>query len=362
LLEHLTASPLFYDYLGCAVLLLAALNAAQILYLLWNKARVERAERRKDRLRRLTIAAIMTSPVPADSLRQPADEEEYEACSESIAGVLDNFEGEIAERASDLLRRFDISGHYRKMAGSGRWYRRCNAIDILSVFKLEENREFLLDLFEKEKVKEVRYRILRALSLIVRGHDDITGLEFRLSALPYLTPKYTEDLFYNAVTSLKTAGREEEFGFFMRQIMRDDRVLTLVKRDCLTACHAAACEDARALFRDYYAAYPEEPEILAACVKALARTGDLSLLPDALRHPHWLVRLAALKSAHFCREGLAEEISALLSDPNYHIRLNAALALAKAGERGRAALRAAASSGDRFAAETAAYALGQEAA
>jgi len=362
LLEHLTGAPLFYDYLGWAVLLLAAFNAAQIIYLLWNKARVERAERRKDALRRLTVTAVMTSPTPADLLAPPAGEEEYEACSEAIAGILENFEGEIAERALGLLERFGVSGHYRAMARGGRWYRRANAVDMLSVFRLEENRGSLLELFKKERVASVRYRILRALSLIARGHDDITTLACLLSELPYLTPKYTEDLFYNAVTALKAKGREEEFGLFMRRIMRDDRVLTLVKRDCLTACRAAACEKAGELFRDYYAAYPEEPEILAACVKALARKGDFSLLPDALRHPHWLVRLAALKNAHLCREGPAGEIAALLSDHNYHIRLNAALALARSGERGRAALRAAAASGDRFASDSASYALEQETA
>ncbi|MEW5906257.1 MAG: HEAT repeat domain-containing protein [Elusimicrobiota bacterium] len=362
MIEHITHSPRFYEYVGWAVLLLAAFNIFQVAYLLWNKARVDRSERRKDELKRLAATAVVTSLSPADLLPPPSSEEEYAAYAESIASVLDSFEGEIAERAAGLLVTFGIGAHYRKLARSRTWYKRCNAVDILAVFRLEENRDFFTELLRAEPSDDVKYRIVRGLSLIVRGAEDLGELACMLSGLPYLTPKYTEDVFYNAITRLKAAGREDDFGVFMGRIMRDDRVRTLIKRDCLTACYAAICERGRPLLKEYYAAHPGEPEILAACVRALARTGDFTLLPEALRHPDWRVRLAAIKNAHLCCEDLTPEIAALLSDPNYHLRLNAALALARAGERGLAALRAAAAGNDRFAADIAAYALEQGAA
>lgn len=361
MIEHITASPRFYEYVAWAVVLLAAFNFFQVAFLLWNKARVERSERRKEELKRLAATAIVTALSPADLLTPPSSEEEYAAYAESIASVLDSFEGEVAERAAGLLTAFGISAHYRDLARSRSWYKRCNAVDMLTVFRLEENRDFFTGLFDSETSADVKYRVIRGLSLIVRGADDLGELACMLSGLPYLAPKYTEDLFYNAIIRLKALGKEDEFGVFMRLIMRDERVLTGIKRDCLTACHAAICEKGRPLLKEYYAAHPGEPEILAACVRALARAGDFTLLPGALRHPDWRVKLAALKNAHLCCEDLTGEIAELLSDPNYHVRLNAATTLARAGERGLAALRSAAASRDRFAAETAAYALEQEA-
>ncbi|HBE87716.1 MAG TPA: hypothetical protein DDW67_01050 [Elusimicrobia bacterium] len=362
MIEHITDSPRFYEYVSWAVLLLSVFNFSQIVYLLWNKARVEKAERRKDELKRLAATAIVTSLSPAELLPLPSSEEEYAAYSESIASVLDSFEGEVADRAAGLLTIFGIGAHYRSLVRSRSWYKRCNAVDMLTVFRMDENRAFFIELFASEPSADVKYRIIRGLSLIVRGRDDLGELARMLSGLPYLAPKYTEDLFYNAIIRLKALGKEDEFGVFMRLIMRDGLVRAEIKRDCLTACYAAICEKGRPLLKEYYAAHPGEPEILAACIRSLARAGDFTLLPEALRNPDWRVKLAALKHAHLCCEDLTGEITGLLSDPNYHVRLNAAMTLARAGERGLTALRGAAASQDKFAAETAAYALEQEAA
>jgi hypothetical protein len=362
LLEILTQSPHFYDYVTAAVLLLGVFNVAEVLFLLWNKARVERSELKRQDLKRLASTALITATDPAELLPKPADEEDFAAYSEAIASVLDSFEGEIAVKAVGLISDLGIDEHYRRLARHRVWYKRGNAIDILSSFRLKANKEFFLAVFRSETSLDVRYRIIYGLSLLTREHSDIRALARMLSGLPYLTAKYTEDIFYNIITALKAAGNEAEFGIFMREIMHDGAVLNLVKRDCITACYAASCEKGRGLLMEYYAAFPEEPEILMAAVKALARIGDFSVMPAAIRHPDWRVRLAALKYAHLCCMDMIPEIRALLRDPNYHVRLNAALALAKSGEKGRAALREEAAGADAFAASTAAYALGQEAA
>lgn len=362
MIDFIIYSPRFYEYLTWAVLALAAFNFAQIAYLIWNKSRVESIERRRDEIKRLAATAVVTSLNPSEILPRPSAEHEFTAYAESIANMLDNFEGEIAARALSLFKEFGIEDHFRRLARSRSWYRRCGAVDMLAVFRLESSRDLFREMFAGENSPEVKYRLIRGLSLIARGHDDIRELAILLSSLPYLTAKYTEDVFFNVISNLKAAGLEDEFGLFMRDTMKDDQVLTHVKRDCLTACHAAVCEKGRGLLKDYYAAHPGEPEILAACVKSLARIGDFTLLAEALRHPDWRVKLSALKSAHLCCEELTEEISVLLSDANYHVRLNAASALAKAGERGIAALRRAAASEDKFEARMAAYALEQEGA
>jgi hypothetical protein len=361
LLSALTDSPQFYDYIGIAAGLLLVLNFLEIVFLLWNKARVERSELKRQELKRLASTALITATAPAELLSRPAAADDYAAYSEAIASVLESFEGEIAERARRLLGELGIDAYYKRLARHRVWYKRGNAVDILASFRLDSNRGFFLDLFSRETANDVKYRLLYGLSRLVRNHADIRELADRLSSLPYLTAKYSEDVFFNVISALKAADKEEEFGLFMKQILADPGVAVLVKRDCLTACFAVSCGKGRPLLKAYFSAYGHEPEILIACVRALSRLGDFSEVPEALRHQDWRVRLAALKYSHMCGTELLPGIRALLHDGNYHVRLNAALALGRTGDTGRSILRLESSSGDTFAAGAAAYALTQEA-
>lgn len=360
MLETFTQSPHFYDYVSAAVIFLAVFNVGEIIFLLYNKAKVERSEAKRQELKRLASTALITATDPAELLPKPTHEDEFAAYSEAIASVLDSFEGEVAEKACRLITQLGIDAHYRRLARHRTWYKRGNAIEILASFRLKSNREFFLAAFRSEPSKDVKYRIIYGLSRLTREHADIEKLAHMLSSLPYLTPKYTEDIFYNIISALKAEGKESEFGLFLKDILHDKSVLNMVKRDCLTACFAASCEKGRGLLKEYYAAYPHEPEILIAAVRSLARQGDFSLMPDAMKNPDWRVRLAALKYAHLCCLHMLPELKEMLRDPGYHVRLNAALALAKGGEKGRAVLREAAAGEDKYAAAAAAYALTQE--
>lgn len=360
-MDFLTQSPHFYDYVTYGVLALGLFNAFEIVSLIHNKSKVERSEQRRLELKRLASTALVTATAPAELLPKPVTEDDFAAYSEAIASVLDSFEGEIAEKAKALLDQLGIAAHYRNLARDRTWYKRGNAVDILSSFHIKSNREFFLARFRSEPHREVKYRIVYGLSRLARDHGDITALAHMLSTLPYLTAKYTEDIFYNIITALKVVHREDEFGVFMRDLLHDKGVPALVKRDVLTACFAASCEKGRPLLKQYYETYPDEPEVLIAALRALARIGDFSHIPEALKNPHWLVRMTALKSADLCCMAMLPEIRGMLKDSNYHVRLAAALTLARGGEKGRAVLQEVKVSEDKFAAEAAAYALTQEA-
>ncbi|MDD2805896.1 MAG: hypothetical protein PHV33_10095 [Elusimicrobiales bacterium] len=359
MLEFLTQSPHFYDYVTAGVLLLGVFNVCEILFLLYNKAKVERSERKRGNLKRLASTALITATNPAELLPPPVTEDEFASYSEAIASVLDSFEGEVAAKAAQLLTDLKIDAHYRRLARHSTWYKRGNAIDILSSFRLRANREFFLAVFRSEPSTDVKYRILYGLSRLTRDHAEIRELAHLLSSLPYLTAKYTEDIFFNIITALKAEGKEGEFGLFLAEILRDGEVLSLVKRDCLTACHAASCEKGSGLLKQYYEAYAHEPEIQIAAIRALAKMGNFSLIPAALRHADWRVRLTALKYSDLCCMDMLPEIRGLLRDNSYHVRLAAAMALARAGGAARAALKEEAASQDKFAAAAAAYALTQ---
>ncbi|HNW44390.1 MAG TPA: HEAT repeat domain-containing protein [Elusimicrobiales bacterium] len=400
-LTHLTSSPHFYAILYAVICLLAAFNIFEVLFLFAHQYRLKRREAAKEELKHMISTAIITVTEPAAVLPKPGGAMEYEAYSETAASIIESFEGELAERAARLVQEFRISLHYQSLAKNSVWYKRAHAIDILSSLKLKDNRDFFNAAFSSEASNPVKYRILYGLSLLVRDRLDILDLAGKLAALPYLTAKFTEDVFFNCITVLKAAGKEEEFGLFLEQIRSEEGIPVKVKRDCLSACHAAACERAEPAVKEYYKAFQAEPEIIVACIKTLVTAGDFSILPEALRHKDWRVRLTALKHVHLFRSDISPDHNTLLHDPeyhfaalpeilrhkdwrtrledlkhahlgnseilralqpllhdhNYHIRLNAAQALAKMGPRGLEMLREEMTSPDKFAAETARYAL-----
>lgn len=400
-LTRLTSSPHFYTYLYIAIALLLAMNIFEVSFLLFHKLRREKAEARKELLKRRIAAAVIAEKEPAGALPGPEAAADYEAYSETAASIIESFDGEISARASRLILEFKVDRYYKRLARSAVWYKRAHAIDTLSSLKLERNREFFSAVFRSETAKEVRYRILYGLSLLVRDREDIYALSNMLSTLPYLTAKYTEDIFFNIVTTLKNSGKEEEFGLFLKQIMNDPAILPGVKRDCLSACHAAGCERAAPVASEYYKAFQNVPEIVIACIKTLVRMGDFGILPEVLRHKDWRVRLTALKyahlgtadirpdpktllhdpdyhfavlpgvlrhkdwqvrlanlkEAHLHNSEILNELRRLLKDPNYHIRINSALALARFGATGTEILKEETASPDKFAAAAAAYAL-----
>jgi hypothetical protein len=358
LIKHLTSSPHFYTYLEIIVGLFLAFNIFEILFLLAHKRRVERNEVRKVELKHRVTTALLTLTDPAEVLPRPRDYTEHEAYIESAASIIESLEGEMAEKARQLIRIMGVDVYFQRRCRDQVWYKRAHAVDILAALRLEKNRDFFVQLFADESSGEVRYRILYGLSLIATDREYTYSIARLLSVIPYTTAKYTEDIFSNIIATLKAAGREEEYKAFLQRIVSDRNILTRVKRDSISACHTASCEGGAEVILDFYAAFPAEPEILIACIKTLVRMGEFSILPGALRNPDWRVRLTALKYAHLSSAPDFPDLKKMLQDNNYHIRINSALALFRTGEEGRAILQAAAASADKFAAAAARHALG----
>ena len=354
-LTSITSSPYFYTLLYLAILLLAAFNIFGVVLILAYKRRREKAEEKKELFKHRISTAIITVTDPAEVLQRPLDSTDYDAYCEAASSIIESFEGEIAERATQLIYKFEVDSYYKRLSRAAVWFKRAHAVDKLSSLKLKKNRDFFSAIFRSETTNEVKYRILYGLSLLTRDREDIYALAKLLSSLPYLTAKYTEDVFFNITTALKSFGKEEEFGFFLEQIMADAGILTRVKRDCLSACPAS--ERGGLIVRTYYAAFQDDPETIIVCIKTLARLGDFTLLPEVLRHKEWRVRLTALKYAHLCASDILQDLKIMLHDRNYHIRLNAALALSRLGVPGLEILKEEILSQDKFAADAAKYAL-----
>ncbi len=354
---RLTSSPHFYTWLYAAVFLFTAFNVFAVAFLLVHQRRLKRTEARKEQLRHKISTAVITSEDPSETLPPPLTAADNEAYGEATASILESFEGEMAERASQLIYKFGVDVYYKRLARGSTWYKRAYAIDILSSLKLKKNRDFFLSVFRSETSEVAKYRILYGLSLLVRDQEDVYALCALLRKMPYLTAKYTEDLFFNAIQALKNRGLNEEFDHFLERALSAGEITPKIKRDCLAACQAAGSVGTAPIIRKYYDAFGNEPELIIVCIKLLVALGDFAVLPEVLRHKDWRVRLTALKYAHLCAADVASELKNLLRDPNYHIRLNAALALYRLGPQGIGILTDAGASRDKFAADAANYAL-----
>lgn len=354
---RLTSSPHFYTCLYAAVCLFMSFIVFAVAFLLVHQRRLKRTEARKELLKHKISTAIITTEDPTEALPPPVSADDHEAYGEATASIIESFEGEMAGRAAQLIYKFGVDVYYKRLARGRTWYKRAYAIDILSCLKLKKNRDFFLSVFRSETSDVVKYRILYGLSLLARDREDVYALTRLLKTMPYLTAKYTEDIFFNAINALKSLGIKEEFDLFLERALTAAEINPRMKRDYLAACHAAGDIGTAAVIRKYYKAFPDEPEITIVCIKLLVALGDFAILPEVLRQKDWRVRLTALKYAHLCGADVSAGLGSLLHDPNYHIRLNAALALYRLGPQGLRVLAAESASKDKFAADAAKYAL-----
>ena len=93
---------------------------------------------------------------------------------------------------------------------------------------------------------------------------------------------------------------------------------------------------------------------------ALEKLGDsdiYAIIESALLDEDWRVRAVAAKNAEVCSDEIVGALEPALKDKNYFVRINAAQALSKLGEKGAAVLRRLTTSDDNFARDMAHYML-----
>jgi len=96
------------------------------------------------------------------------------------------------------------------------------------------------------------------------------------------------------------------------------------------------------------------------CIRALGKMGGAEMcdiISESMRDPNWTVRAVSVKNAHLCPEDVVTSLKIALEDGNYHVRINAATALGKMGDRGFDVIKEALVSKDRFTRDVAQYVL-----
>jgi HEAT repeat protein len=224
-----------------------------------------------------------------------------------------------------------------------RWWKRLEAARALSLTATPADRAIVLALYE-DTHPGVQVAAASALPLVIDDTVVIRVLD-RIDVVPKVVRQFVTIV-------LRTCSREVG-PLLASRLLEGQRVAELAS--CIELAEAIDHPEAIGAARRL-AAHPAVP-IRRTVARALRRDPSPEATAAAIQllaDPDASVRSAAARTLG--QLGSRSAISALsiaLSDPVWIVRLRSAVALAQSGESGRAALRLARESGDRYARETA---------
>lgn len=266
--------------------------------------------------------------------------------------------GERQEQLQKIARHLQVSQHIAPSLCSKSWVRRLHAVERLGFLVLPENKPLLQDALAVEKNPHVKAKLLWALSL-VGGAQDALLVVTHLMQQEIVSSKFNEHLYRNFLEHLKNQGRTDEALSLCEQLIGAEQVPALFKRDLIEACGVAGFTPAIALIQQFYERSNSDPANCISCLRALGTMQadpEGTLIFPALMHPDWRIRAVAARAAASVK-GAYEHLRHLLGDGNYHVRMNAAMALGSQGEAGRVELEYGLTSQDRFVRDICRYML-----
>jgi HEAT repeat protein len=241
------------------------------------------------------------------------------------------------------------------------WGRRTAALEALGRLEIDALRPFFLAFADQEQDRRVFGAAMTAAARLCRSADDVRDLSLTLVSKPALSRSFNESILYLAFEALsqrqEAPGNHEAIIQFVASLPPAHELLG----DALAA--AARCK-VRGILPLAERICADAGSGLTLRLTALRTIGrlqpDHALLESALRDSAWEARAVAAGSLRSLRDGAVEGLRNALRDRNFHVRRNAADALASLGEPGKAVLQEMLDSDDRFARDAARMALGIE--
>lgn len=270
-------------------------------------------------------------------------------------------EGALAERRlalQELVRRLHVSEHLVPQLQSRFWRPRLESAERLGLLRLPENLPALRAHLAHEKDLHVVAKLLWAISL-VGGPDDMALIVSQLGRQPVISSKFNEHLFRNLLESLLMQNRSCEAALLCEQMLRNALVPQIFKRDLIEACGVVRFLLVSPAIVDYYHHTQHDPASSISCLRSLgemAADPEGRLILPAFSHADWRVRAVAARAA-VTVSGAYRQLFELLGDASYHVRMNAASALAAFGAEGRQMLEQGLASHDRFVRDICRYML-----
>lgn len=330
-------------------------------FLIIQKSYVEIRERYMRRLKEAYISDISRKLIEPDyKIRTPSRGTHYEALGDVIIDMLSNISGEMGLKIAEFAREMKISEFYKKKAQKRSRLKRLTAIEKLGELKEVESKAFLYPLLTNSKDREIKWRVILALSYIALNPADLNIINNVLKDPVFMSSKFKEYIYTNIIKSFRSANREEELLNILKSIMEDSAIPIMLKRDIIEACGSENYHLARGLIIDCFYKFNNVDEIKITAIRALGHMGGpevCKLIKESFSDADWRVRVAASKYAHLCGEEVIEDLRKCLYDRNYHVRINSAQSLSKLGENGLRCLSEETKSSDRFVRDISQYIL-----
>ncbi|MEN9706425.1 MAG: hypothetical protein RLZZ393_2304 [Pseudomonadota bacterium] len=251
--------------------------------------------------------------------------------------------------------------HLQDDARHAHWGRRTAALEALGRLRRDSLWPFFIDFADREPDKRVFGAAITAAAKLCRSADHLRELAVLLVAKPALSRSFNESVLHRAIDTLlhrmpDEAGHDAVAGF-VAALPKGHPLLA----DAISA--ASRCKSrgvlapAQRLCSDPRTTLP----VRLTALRAIGRLQpDHPLLESALRDLAWEVRAVAAGHLRSPRAGAMEGLRNALRDRNFHVRRNAAAALADLGDGGRTVLREMMGCDDRFARDASRAALGTE--
>jgi HEAT repeat protein len=357
---HFVNPDLVKFFLIAANGVLISVTVLLFVVLIVHKVHVERRQKKLDALHAVYTELLTRKQSDPDLvLEKPRGDLEYEALGDGIIEMMSESESVSVSHLRALARALEVDVYNQRRAVSRSWVDRYRAIERLGFLKLPELEPFYYSILHKEKNIHVITKTIWSLSLIAE-ENDLKVINTFLADPLFASSKFKEYIYANIIRAFQE--RNDEWAFLRLLDFWEDSpdIPVLLKKDIISACGVAGLKKAKRAIMRYYEKFRDIPEMKIVCIRALEKLGEPDMYPiiiSGLQDEDWRVRAAAAKNAEVFSEMVVDALASVLKDRNYYVRINAAQALSKLGDKGIAVLTRYTSSDDHFARDMAHYML-----
>jgi len=328
------------NFLYFFILILALSCFFHFLLLILQKIRIEKREKKKKILEKKYIEKIMETLYANKSeeikIKTPL---EAEALSNVLISFVSNLTGEILHKTLKIAYDSGIIAFYLKKCTSKNWLERIEGFEKLAPFKLYEYKDFYIDALKNENNSFVQLQIIYNLSLIADKEIFLFLVEILSNThiKIYLSLKFIEQLFVNALKSMLEKSKNEELLIIksIERVLLDDKINIDVKKSLIHSLSSVSLNSAKDILLSYFNKASDDLKI--AILRTLGRMGVpeiCQLIRNTYRSENWILRTVSAQYAYLC-ENAVEILIKSLCDINFYVRRSAGLALLKLGPKFR---------------------------
>jgi HEAT repeat protein len=342
-----------YAFALSMTLVLVLLFIVLVLQKLVLERRRKVEEETFERLCAHLVCSTTTDPPPME----PTQAAHRRALSRALARL--NRRG-MVPRTEKLDRAQEaLVSHLRRDTRHSHWGRRTAALEALGRLQIDALLPYFFEFADREPDRRVFGAALAAAARLCTSAEHLRDLGALLASKPALSRSFNESILYAAFDTLlhraDAAAGQAAIVDFVTALPPGHALVA----DGLAASARCNVRGILPLAQRICADPHTDLTLRLTALRALGRMQpDHALLESALRDATWEARAVAAGHLRSLRTGAVEGLRNALRDRNFHVRRNAAHALADLGEPGLGVLREMLDCDDRFARDASRAALG----